>query len=135
MWNLFNCNKNIRIYKNKRDHFIVVLTLLHLGLEYHCSWIFSDLFLECFDYLTTLRFMMVTARWGSTSNVQTRQIKQVWNLLVSSRVTKFNWNKKLIIVSFYNIILECIVIFVVSWQYEIIFSWLTINELSYIHSD
>ena len=68
MWNLFNCNKNIRIYKNKRDHFIVVLTLLHLGLEYHCSWIFSDLFLECFDYLTTLRFMMVTARWGSLAN-------------------------------------------------------------------
>ena len=64
MWSSFNCNKNTKINKNLICHLIVVLKLLHLGLKYQYSRIFSELLLEYLHYLTTLRFTMVTARWG-----------------------------------------------------------------------
>ena len=56
MWSSFNCNKNTKIDTDWKGHFIVVLKLLYLGLKYPV--------MECFHYLTTLLFMMVTARWG-----------------------------------------------------------------------
>ena len=64
MWSSFNYNKNTKIDTDWKGHFIVVLTLLYLGLTYQYSWIFFGAVMECFHYLTTLLFMMVTARWG-----------------------------------------------------------------------